>query len=1670
MRTIQRNNVQICLKLMLICLISTVSAGPAVEAPPVQFNPMVAAQQRGDEINEFCVYGQGTAYNTAFFIALAGSFEASLAAYALNLGLKGCAPILDKPADIRFNPGPGNCSIRAIQTREVEYRNNILGVPTSRDYNWGALGTPTTFHWNTSTRVDFNTIGTGITTNLMDEYTVPMGDSYLQWTAETLVAPIDFVFIYIPGLPKGVEKYLGGPAGREAAEFILNVGIELGKFPLGTALSEIFDPFPSGALNRDFQRISVLDLVAPWFTPIGSQNFTFEAVDIGGTTFDSLNVATNLSNGDVLRSAFTVEDNCDGNVELIPEKGFWPLNEITPHVWTAKDDGPNLDDEENETTFTQIIEVVDTLPPIIVAPPGLAVERELEPDNTTVLFRFDIGVPRVFDLGDPDIAITVEGVEFFADQFDRQLARVNGGINEVVWTATDTSGNTASATQIVNVKAPGTNQLPFAVPRSASAQTFEFELIGLQGIDDDLDPLRFEIETPPANGFFKSPLLPFFIEDFRLPKLNTNCDTRPPEQVALPSYVTTTDEGITYVLDNSTDQYCAANNEPDARHRIAIYDANGQYQNHRNLPRRADLFGLKVHPERDEVIYTAYDPINVRRPIIYRFDDETLQTVQQYTMEAEEWGSVNSANISDDNVLYLSTGCDRLWVFDLNDAIPLNPIANYLPGTSQTLDYCSDSVPSDIKIIRLCEGNFCVQDDRNVARDINFTADGDILVSTAHRLFRIKKPTRNADGDLILSNDIKWLGRCSGGSGCDISKGASFGFTCEDGVSCSGGGQPGSGQGQFYQMSGIDVDPNGNIYTADWGQFVTNGSRGRIQRFSPEGFYAGEAKSSCPTDSRCFVLGDFSRPRAIGVNSDQLFVVDEKLDLIHVFQTSVISPSELGDDLATVMYSSNEGFTGTDTFTYTVRDGFPDSASAPATVTINVSRNFRPPVSESVTLQATEDEVRSSIMLSTDPDGSLDTLTFTVVEPPQHGTVAFDGPVNGLGQPYTYTPDPDFEGSDSFTFISNDGLEDSNVATVSIEVAAVNDAPVISLSESGVANRSTSGDQSVTIARGYETDFTFRVDEIDAVDLYFVTVDFGDGSPMAFEDDITDGSIDGVALLPDLFGADLVTQHTYTSDADLEVCVTDNVVIVEGIKIPTATSITVCESFAISAVPMADVQIAMDGSRVVSEQQNTLTLEVVMNNRVALDSSALDATNLTSSLMVDSRLTLVDWVNPAGGLCSPNGQSFDCNINNLPQGGETRIQVTLAFPGDRQIGDAYLLMVEANADQDDPLVPNAAALEISVAPISDIIVNVGEDETTSCALLCGDSGQACPDVGDIMPQCSLRSALQLANGMAGEQSIGLGNLTYRVDPDIGEWFVFDDVRLQGSGADRSILSGMNADRVLNITSGQVAHIQGLTLRDGLTEFSGGGLAISPNADVTLEDVLITNNQALSGGGIHHRGSQLNMSRVSITNNQARSSDISSASGAGLLIGGDALMQNSTVSGNQSEISGGGITVIESAELDIFNSTITDNVSSVGAGGLVLNSGTRVDMYLSILSGNQESEDTGLSPNDCTVGGNAQFTSFGYNLLGQFCGNGNGLDVLTTNPQLKALGNYGGPTPTHEPLPESPAIDIGLTQCETSIDQRGQPRPVDGNMDGMVLCDSGAVEYLLVDELFANGFE
>ena len=81
-----------------------------------------------------------------------------------------------------------------------------------------------------------------------------------------------------------------------------------------------------------------------------------------------------------------------------------------------------------------------------------------------------------------------------------------------------------------------------------------------------------------------------------------------------------------------------------------------------------------------------------------------------------------------------------------------------------------------------------------------------------------------------------------------------------------------------------------------------------------------------------------------------------------------------------------------------------------------------------------EDTATVISLAATDADGDI--LTHSIVSGPVNGFLS------GTGSDLTYTPATNYFGSDSFIFKANDGSADSNIATISIIVNAVNDFPV----------------------------------------------------------------------------------------------------------------------------------------------------------------------------------------------------------------------------------------------------------------------------------------------------------------------------------------------------------------------------------------------------------------------------------------------------------------------------------------------------------------------------------------------------------------------------------------------------------------------------------------------------
>ena len=138
------------------------------------------------------------------------------------------------------------------------------------------------------------------------------------------------------------------------------------------------------------------------------------------------------------------------------------------------------------------------------------------------------------------------------------------------------------------------------------------------------------------------------------------------------------------------------------------------------------------------------------------------------------------------------------------------------------------------------------------------------------------------------------------------------------------------------------------------------------------------------------------------------------------------------------VYTPNANFNGSDSFVYRANDGSLNSADT--TVTISVAAVNDAPVAAADTYSINEDTtlaIPANVLVNdSDPEGNL--LTAILVTGPAHGTFFLN--VDGA---FVYTPNANFNGSDSFVYRANDGSLNSADTTVTINVAPVNDAPVL---------------------------------------------------------------------------------------------------------------------------------------------------------------------------------------------------------------------------------------------------------------------------------------------------------------------------------------------------------------------------------------------------------------------------------------------------------------------------------------------------------------------------------------------------------------------------------------------------------------------------------------------------
>jgi len=388
--------------------------------------------------------------------------------------------------------------------------------------------------------------------------------------------------------------------------------------------------------------------------------------------------------------------------------------------------------------------------------------------------------------------------------------------------------------------------------------------------------------------------------------------------------------------------------------------------------------------------------------------------------------------------------------------------------------------------------------------------------------------------------------------------------------------------------------------------------------------------------------------------------------------------------------------------------------------------------------------------------------------------------------------------------------------------------------------------------------------------------------------------------------------------------------------------------------------------------------------------------------------------------------------------------------------------------------------------------------------------------GSCDADCSLREAVIAANAAGGADTVllpaGAYDLTIAdasagIDEDAGATGDLDiapgGLTLQGAGAVATSIDaktlGNRIVHVLGYYSDSPIAIRGVTLEGGDSSAQGGsaegGSSVRvddsfPGLVVTLDDVVVDKSGAgasavrsvatlvVTDCTFSENGTSTalalataNVNKSFSTSSATRIERTTFRQNDGFAITAvkneDRLhnfeLVNSTLSGNNAAGASGiyDAAIFSTNHARIWNTTIADG-GGYGIAALADAWGTpQLEVQSSVFRSNALGN---VMPTSATDGATLPISRGGNVVSDAGAGAFTQLtDKISINPLLLALADNGGKTLTYALAPTSPAVDAGLNSgtlgsCP-AFDQRGEIRPQDGDGNGSVICDAGAVEIV-----------
>ena len=460
--------------------------------------------------------------------------------------------------------------------------------------------------------------------------------------------------------------------------------------------------------------------------------------------------------------------------------------------------------------------------------------------------------------------------------------------------------------------------------------------------------------------------------------------------------------------------------------------------------------------------------------------------------------------------------------------------------------------------------------------------------------------------------------------------------------------------------TGLTYTPNANYFGPDSFTYTISDGNGGTDTATVSVNVTSVNDNPTANDDSATVAED-SGANAINVLANDSFAPDtgETLTISTVTQGTNGSVAITGGGTG-LTYTPNPNFFGTDSFTYTIGDG--NGGSDTATVSITVTNVNDDPTANDDTATVAEDSGANTINVLANDSSAPDTgetLTITTKTNGANGSVA----ITGGGTAVTYTPNPDFFGSDSFTYTISDGNGGSDTATVNVTVTNVNDNP-------------TANDDSATVAEDS------GANAINVLANDSISPDAGETLTISA---VTQGTNGSVAITGGGTGLTYTPNANYFGPDSFTYTVSDG----NGGSDTATVSITVTN--------VNDPPDAVNDSATMAEDSGANAINVLANDTFVPDAG--------------ETLTIVAVTQGANGSVAITG-------------GGTGVTYT---PNANFFGtDSFTYTIsDGNGGND------TATVSITVTPVNDApVANAGPDQTASCTGVVTLDGTATSDVDD----------------------------------------------------------------------------------------------------------------------------------------------------------------------------------------------------------------------------------------------------------------------------------------------------------------------------------------------------